>query len=74
MPYEEIVREALCFGWIDGQAKPLDATRSQRLLTARRAILEWIGSAKRPETHQKRIVETVQQAALNVRANQWSGA
>lgn len=148
VPYEEIVREALCFGWIDGQAKPLDATRSQRLLTprkpkskwsgpnkaritdltaaglmhpagqamvelakrtgtwtaldavealvepdelraaldadpdarrywdafppsTRRAILEWIGSAKRPETHQKRIVETVQQAALNVRANQW---
>lgn len=135
MPYEQIVREALCFGWIDGQAKPLGAMRSQRLLTpgmpkskwsgpneariteltaaglmhpaglavvdlakrtgtwraldavealaepdelrgaldanldarrnwdafppsTRRAILEWIGSAKRPETHQKRIVET----------------
>ena len=42
--------------------------------STRRAILEWIGSAKRPETHQKRIVETVQQAALNVRANQWPGA
>jgi len=42
--------------------------------STRRAILEWIGSAKRPETHQKRIVETVQQAALNVRANQWSRA
>jgi uncharacterized protein YdeI (YjbR/CyaY-like superfamily) len=151
VPYEEIVREALCFGWIDGQAKPLDATRSQRLLTPRKpkskwsgpnkariteltaaglmhpagqarvdlakrtgtwtaldavealvepdelraaldanlharrywdpfppstrqAILEWIGSAKRAETRQKRIVETVEQAALNVRANQWPRA
>ena len=149
--YDAIVREALCFGWIDGQSRPLDATRSQLLLTprkpksnwsgpnkariaeltaaglvqpagqamvdlakrtgtwtvleavealvepdelraaldanldarrywdafppsTRRAILEWIGSAKRPETHQKRIVETVQQAALNVRANQWPRA
>jgi uncharacterized protein YdeI (YjbR/CyaY-like superfamily) len=42
--------------------------------STRRTILEWIGSAKRPETHQKRIVETVQQAALNVRANQWPRA
>ncbi len=24
VPYEQIVREALCFGWIDGQAKPLE--------------------------------------------------
>jgi hypothetical protein len=38
--------------------------------STRRAILEWIGSAKRPATHQKRIVEMVEQA-LNVRANQW---
>ena len=41
--------------------------------STRRAILEWIGSAKRPETHQKRIVETVEQAALNVRANHGRG-
>jgi len=31
--YDAIVREALCFGWIDGQSRPLDATRSQLLLT-----------------------------------------
>ena len=42
--------------------------------STRRAILEWIGSAKRPETHQKRIVETAEKAALNVRANQWPRA
>jgi uncharacterized protein YdeI (YjbR/CyaY-like superfamily) len=146
--YDAIVREALCFGWIDGQSRPLDATRSQLLLTprkpksnwsgankariteltaaglmypagqamvdlakrtgtwtaldavealvepdevraaldanqdarrywdafppsTRRAILEWIGSAKRPETLQKRIAETARLAAQNLRANQW---
>jgi uncharacterized protein YdeI (YjbR/CyaY-like superfamily) len=42
--------------------------------STRRAILEWIGSAKRSATHQKRILEMVEQAALNVRANQWPRA
>jgi uncharacterized protein YdeI (YjbR/CyaY-like superfamily) len=37
----------------------------------RRGILEWILTAKRPETRQKRIEETASQAAKNVRANQW---
>jgi uncharacterized protein YdeI (YjbR/CyaY-like superfamily) len=146
--YEEVVREALCFGWIDSQGRSLDATRSQLLLTprkpkskwsgpnkarvaelsaaglmhpagqamvelakgtgtwtaldgveallepdelraaldadpdarrhwdgfprsTRRAILEWIGSAKRPETFHRRITETARLAAQNGRANQW---
>jgi uncharacterized protein YdeI (YjbR/CyaY-like superfamily) len=149
--YEDVVREALCFGWIDSQGKLLDATRSQLLLTprkpkskwsgankarvaelsaagllrpaglamvelakqsgtwtaldsvealvepaelqaalnadpdargywdgfprsTRRAILEWIGSAKRPDTIQKRIAETARLAATNIRANQWPRA
>jgi uncharacterized protein YdeI (YjbR/CyaY-like superfamily) len=146
--YEEIVREALCFGWIDSKGRGLDAERTQLLLTprkprsnwsrpnklrvaelikagrmqpaglavveaakksgtwtalddvenliepddlhaalnsrptarrhwdgfprsTRRAILEWIGAAKRTETRQKRITETVELAAENIRANQW---
>jgi uncharacterized protein YdeI (YjbR/CyaY-like superfamily) len=148
VPYEAVVREALCFGWIDSQGKALDDSRSQMLLTprkpksnwsgpnkvrvaelaaaglmhpaglamvelakqtgtwtalddvealvepdelsaaldvdptarnhweafprsTRRAILEWIGSAKRPETRKKRISETARLAVLNLRANQW---
>jgi uncharacterized protein YdeI (YjbR/CyaY-like superfamily) len=148
VPYEEVVCQALCFGWIDSQGKALDDSRSQLLLTprkpksnwsgpnkarvaeltaaglmhpaglatvelakrtgtwtalddvealvepaeltaaldvdptarnhweafprsTRRAILEWIGSAKRPETRKKRISETARLAVLNVRANQW---
>ncbi|MEV0291744.1 MULTISPECIES: YdeI/OmpD-associated family protein [unclassified Kribbella] len=36
--------------------------------SARRAILEWITLAKRPETRARRIEQTVAQAAQNVRA------
>jgi len=36
--------------------------------SARRAILEWITLAKRPETRANRIEQTVEQAAQNVRA------
>lgn len=39
--------------------------------STRRAILEWIQAAKRPETRSRRIVDTVEKAAVNVRANQW---
>lgn len=39
--YEDLVREALCFGWIDGQARPLDELRSQQLLTPRRPRSGW---------------------------------
>jgi uncharacterized protein YdeI (YjbR/CyaY-like superfamily) len=39
--------------------------------SVKRAILEWILNAKRPETRQKRIAETVEQAANNIRANQY---
>jgi uncharacterized protein YdeI (YjbR/CyaY-like superfamily) len=37
--------------------------------SAKRLILHWILNAKRPETRQKRIAETVELAAKNVRAN-----
>jgi len=39
--------------------------------SVKRGILEWIASAKRPETRAKRIEETVRLAAENKRANQW---
>jgi uncharacterized protein YdeI (YjbR/CyaY-like superfamily) len=39
--------------------------------SVKRGILEWISSAKRPETRLKRITETVELAAQNVRANQY---
>jgi uncharacterized protein YdeI (YjbR/CyaY-like superfamily) len=39
--------------------------------SAKRAILEWILNARKPETRARRIAETVGSAARNVRANQW---
>ena len=39
--------------------------------SARRAILEWIVLAKRPATRAARIAETVSEAELGRRANQW---
>ena len=39
--YEALVREALCFGWIDGQARGVDELRSSLLLTPRRSGSGW---------------------------------
>ncbi len=39
--------------------------------SAKRAILEWISNAKRPETRTQRIEETARLAQVNERANQW---
>ncbi|MDX1409040.1 MAG: YdeI/OmpD-associated family protein [Saprospiraceae bacterium] len=39
--------------------------------SVKRAILEWIFNAKQPSTRLKRIRETVEQAAQNIRANQY---
>jgi uncharacterized protein YdeI (YjbR/CyaY-like superfamily) len=144
LAYEDIVCEALCWGWIDSKARSLDELRSQLLLTprkpaskwsrpnkirvaeleangrmaapgravveaakasgtwtalddvenlvepaelkaaldaapkarknwdtfprsTRRATLEWIAAAKRPETRERRVAETVELAAQNIR-------
>lgn len=40
--------------------------------SAKKGILQWIESAKRPETRQKRIEETVTLAARNEKANQFT--
>ena len=39
--YEDIVREALCFGWIDSLAKRLDDDRYALKLTPRRPTSKW---------------------------------
>ena len=39
--------------------------------SAKRGILEWISTAKTPQTRAKRIEETARLAAENQRANQW---
>jgi uncharacterized protein YdeI (YjbR/CyaY-like superfamily) len=39
--------------------------------SAKRGILEWILQAKKPETRAARILETVENAKDNIRANSW---
>jgi uncharacterized protein YdeI (YjbR/CyaY-like superfamily) len=39
--------------------------------SAKRALLEWIVQAKRPETRARRVRETAEKAARGERANQW---
>ncbi len=41
VPYLHTVEEALCFGWIDGIAKKMDAERTAQRFTPRRANSHW---------------------------------
>jgi uncharacterized protein YdeI (YjbR/CyaY-like superfamily) len=41
LPYTEAVDEALCFGWIDSKAKPLDAERYMQFFSKRKATSVW---------------------------------
>lgn len=41
LPYLHAVEEALCFGWIDGIAKRMDAERSAQRFTPRRPRSNW---------------------------------
>jgi uncharacterized protein YdeI (YjbR/CyaY-like superfamily) len=41
MPYEDTVREALCFGWIDSLIKRLDENRYALKVTPRKRTSKW---------------------------------
>ena len=41
LPYEDFVREALCFGWIDSLVKRLDDDRFAIKVTPRKAASKW---------------------------------
>jgi Uncharacterized protein conserved in bacteria len=41
VPYEDAVREALCFGWIDSLVKRLDGDRYVRKVTPRQPTSNW---------------------------------
>lgn len=46
LSYEELVEEALCFGWIDSTMKKLDDERSMIAMTPRRPASVWSRSNK----------------------------
>ncbi len=41
LSYEDLVCEALCWGWIDSKARSLDGLRSQLMLTPRKPASKW---------------------------------
>jgi uncharacterized protein YdeI (YjbR/CyaY-like superfamily) len=41
IPYEDLVREALCYGWIDSLIKRLDDDRYARKVTPRKPTSKW---------------------------------
>ena len=47
IPYEDSVREALCFGWIDSLIKRLDDDRYARKFTPRKPTSKWSDSNRR---------------------------
>jgi uncharacterized protein YdeI (YjbR/CyaY-like superfamily) len=51
MPYEDVVREALCFGWIDSLVKRLDDHRYAIKVTPRRPTSRW-SDANRQRWHE----------------------
>ena len=57
IPYEDVVRQCLCFGWVDIRGRALDETRTQMLLTPRRANSSW------SEPNRRRVAE-LEQAGL----------
>jgi uncharacterized protein YdeI (YjbR/CyaY-like superfamily) len=46
LPYREAVEEAICFGWIDGFEKGMDAERYATRFTPRRPKSNWTGTNK----------------------------
>jgi len=58
LPYDHMVEEALCFGWIDSVQKKVDQDRSRYLLSPRRPKSVWSASNK------KRVEKLVQQKKM----------
>jgi uncharacterized protein YdeI (YjbR/CyaY-like superfamily) len=53
MPYEDVVREALCFGWVDSLIKRLDDDRYAIKVTPRQSTSKWSDINRRRWKHLK---------------------
>jgi uncharacterized protein YdeI (YjbR/CyaY-like superfamily) len=58
LSYDELIREALCWGWVDGQASPLDEQRSMLWFTKRKPNSPWAA------TNKARVADLVQEGRL----------
>ena len=57
LSYNDAVEEALCFGWIDGIRRSIDAERYEQRFTTRKADSKWSESNKK---RAKRMIEAGQ--------------
>lgn len=62
--YAEAVDQALCFGWIDGQKLPFDATSWVQKFTPRRAKGSW---SKKNVGHVERLIQEGQMTAAGLK-------
>ena len=72
MTYDDLVEEALCFGWIDGRTNKLDDGRSMIMMTRRKPTSTWARSNKeRVErlTAEGRITDAGLRAIETAKAN-----
>lgn len=65
LSYEELVEEAVCFGWIDSRAGTLDTERSMITMTPRRPGSAWSGSNKK---RVERLIADGRMTAAGLRA------
>jgi uncharacterized protein YdeI (YjbR/CyaY-like superfamily) len=62
--YAEALDQALCFGWIDGQKRPLDDESWIQTFTPRRARSKW---SKRNTQHAERLIRSGEMASAGHR-------
>jgi uncharacterized protein YdeI (YjbR/CyaY-like superfamily) len=74
VPYEELVEEALCFGWIDSTVNILDDERGLQLMTPRKPKSSWTRLNKDRVAAleaQGRMTDAGRRAVEVARANGW---
>lgn len=74
VPYEQLVEEALCFGWIDSTANVLDDDRGLQLMTPRKAKSGWTRLNRRRVAEmeaQGRMTDAGRRAVEVAKANGW---
>lgn len=74
IPYEQLVEEALCFGWIDSTVNSLDDHRGMQLMTPRKAKSSWTRLNRRRVASleaQGRMTDAGRRAVEVAQANGW---
>ncbi len=74
VPYEDLVLEALCFGWIDSTVNALDDERGMQLMTPRKARSGWTRLNRRRVAEmeaQGRMTDAGRRAVAIAQENGW---